>query len=190
MHRIRHACGIYDGLLSGIIEADETYIGGKEKNKHASKKLKAGRGAVGKLIVFGMKQRNGNVVGKVLPSTDKETIHQQLNQYIAAGSVLCTDEHRSYTNNQFDHKIVNHSAKQFVDGMAHTNNIENVWSMLKRGFYGIYHSFSQKHLQRYVNEFTFRLNEGRVEFHTLERIEALLCKAFMVRADYKSLIYG
>ena len=86
--------------------------------------------------------------------------------------------------------MINHSAKQFVDGMAHTNGIESVWALLKRGFYGVYHNFSEKHLQRYVNEFTYRLNEGNCKIHTVDRINSLLSKAIGRRLTYKMLIAG
>jgi hypothetical protein len=89
---------------------------------------------------------------------------------------------------QYTHKTVCHSAKEFVDGMAHTNSIESVWAVLKRGFYGIYHSFSAKHLNRYVAEFTFRLNEGNCKIHTLDRIDAFLSKTMRARLTYKALI--
>jgi len=190
-HRIREACeddNDSNGFLRGIIEADETYIGGKESNKHDSKKLKAGRGTVGKMAVLGMRERGGNFKGKVLEDTTANTIQAELNAVIADGSILCTDEHRSYIGNKFTHVAVNHSAKQYIDGMAHTNGIESVWAVLKRGFYGTYHSFSKKHLQRYVNEFGFRLNDGNVKVHTMDRMDALLRKAFGRRLSYASLV--
>jgi transposase-like protein len=89
---------------------------------------------------------------------------------------------------QYSHRTVNHSAKQFVDGMAHTNSIESVWAVLKRGFYGTYHSFSRKHLNRYVSEFTFRLNEGNCRNSTIDRIDAFLAKAQSARLTYRALI--
>jgi transposase-like protein len=188
LQRIRQACGNGSHFLTGIVEADETYIGGREANKHESKKLKMGRGAVGKVAVLGMRERGGNVRGKVLKGTTAQEIQGEIAATVESRSILFTDEHSSYRGmEQYFHAVVNHSAKEFVNGMAHTNSIESVWAVLKRGFYGVYHSFSTKHLQRYVDEFTFRLNEGNVKNHTMDRIDFLLGKTVGARITYKEL---
>lgn len=196
LHRLREACGSRGDdddqgpgrYLAGIVEADETYIGGKEANKHESRKLKAGRGAVGKAPVLGLRQRGGEARAKVISAPSADEIQAQVVEAVAPGAMLFTDEHGAYRGMpQYDHRAVKHSAKEYVDGMVHTNGIESVWAVLKRGFHGVYHSFSRKHLQRYLDEFTFRLNEGNCKVHTLDRIEALLRKAVGIRTSYAEI---
>lgn len=188
--RLRKACGNgNDALLSGIIEADETFLGGKEANKHEQKKRYAGRGPVGKTPVLGMRERGGRSNAVVVEKVDSNTIKGHVEGRLAPGSNLYTDEHAAYKSVAgLNHQSVNHSAKQFVDGMAHTNGIESVWAVLKRGFYGTYHHFSQKHTQSYVDEFTFRLNEGNVRELTMGRIDALLNRSVGVRVTYAEVV--
>ena len=193
LQRIRKACeddNGGNGFLQGIVEIDEAYLGGLEANRHESKKKKAGRGPNGKEVALGMKERDGKVAIKHLPSSKGEHIRPEIEKTIAKGSTLCTDEAPVYEalQSQYDHKTVNHSAKQYVDGMAHTNSIESVWAVLKRAFYGVFHSFSAKHMQLYLNEVCFRFNSGNVKIHTLERLDSLLGMCFGKRLTWADCI--
>jgi transposase-like protein/ribosomal protein L37AE/L43A len=149
-------------LLEGIVEVDETYIGGSESNKHAHKRKVKG-GAGGKTMVFGAIQRGGKVRTKVIPQTNLENVSEAIEGFIAPDSTMVTDEHQAYNQvgKKYNHKKVNHRDKEYVrkeNILVHTNNIEGYWSILKRQIDGIHHSVSPKHLQRYCDESAFRFN--------------------------------
>ncbi len=169
------------------VEVDETFIGGKEKNKHNSKKLNAGRGSVGKTAVIGVLNREGFVQAQPIQNTKAETLQGYIANNVQQGATVLTDAFSSYAGLKgYDHHTVNHSVGEYVRGMAHTNGIESFWALLKRGHYGIFHSMSAKHLHRYVNEFSFRHNTRNTG--TLHFIDATISKSVGKRLTYKELI--
>lgn len=180
--------GTMEGPMSGKpVEIDEVYIGGKETNKHASKKLRQGRGTVGKQAVFGMLERGGRVVAKHVPGNDSATLQPIIHATVAKGETVYTDSHGAYFNLRgFNHQIVRHSVGEYVREQAHTNGIESFWALLRRGYYGIYHYMSVKHLSRYVNEFSFRHNTAKIS--TLEFMAMTIARSEGKRLSYQGLI--
>ena len=174
LQRIREAWNSGDlEQFAGPVEVDETYLGGKERNKHASKKLRAGRGTVGKTAIVGAKDRKTNKIkAAVVKATDAKTLQGFVVAAALAGATVYSDDAAAYKGMPFDHASVRHSVGEYVDGMAHTNGIESFWSMLKRAHKGVYHKISAKHLQRYVDEFAGR--HGVRERDTLDQMQWLL----------------
>ena len=159
------------------IEIDETYIGGLERNKHASKKLKAGRGPVGKQPVIGLRERgSGQVRAHPITGTDAAHLQGAVRSEVVPGSTIYTDGHRAYRGmGEYIHEAVEHSVGEYVRDQAHTNGIESFWALLKRGYIGTFHHFSEKHMGRYVDEFATRHN--RRKWDTMAHIDQSLRNA-------------
>lgn len=179
LHRIREGwkqsdCG---GRISGPVEADETYMGGKRRNMSISKRKQlTGRGPVGKPAVVGIKDRESNrIAAKVVASTDKETLQRFVTDHADEGAVVSTDEASAYESLPFEHESVRHSTAEYVRGKAHTNGIESFWAMLKRAHKGTFHKISHKHLRRYVTEFAGKHNVRDLD--TLVRMAALAARS-------------
>ncbi|MCY4262990.1 MAG: IS1595 family transposase [Candidatus Dadabacteria bacterium] len=190
-HRIRQGWANNASQLFGkVFEIDEAYFGGLEKNKHKSKKLNAGRGTVGKDAVVAIKEREGKKVRALrVESTDAQTLHWIILKHAVEGSTIYTDDHKGYTGIEkhgFKHESVHHSLGEYVKGEAHVNGVESFWALLKRGYYGVYHRMSVKHLQKYIDEFSNRNNVRPMD--TMDQINATINGLVGKRLKYKELI--
>lgn len=189
LHRLRHAAKTksFNRPLEGVVEADETYFGGAARNMHKSKRDKVGTGGAGKVIVFGMLERGGDV--RVMETTDLrgETLKEFIRKNVKAKSTIMTDEHRSFIGLDADyfHHTVNHSAGEYVRHFVlHTNSIEGAWGLFKRQVYGIHHHVSPKHLGAYLAEMCYRYN--RRDLKECNRVDDLLGHV-AGRLTYKAL---
>lgn len=188
--RIRYAFQVKSlaTKMFGVISADESFFGGKNKNRHADKKVpeSQGRSVKDKTPVLGMMQTGGKVHLSVVPDTKATTLKPVIEKMVAEGSIIVTDEWRGYSglSKQYSHVVINHKDNEYVRGAFHTNNIEGFWSLLKRGIYGIYHQVSPKHLHRYCDEFAYRFNSRKAT--STDRFDVSL-KNVQGRLTYKDL---
>ena len=178
---------IFKTMLEGVVEIDETFVGGKNKNRHWNKKVpnSQGRSWKDKVPILGIIERNGNLITQVIPNTQQQTIEPIIKANVKEGSDVYTDEWFAYQDlhKWFDHQIVNHRIKQYVNGKVSVNSMESAWACLKRSIYGIYHKVSKEHLPKYVNEFTLRFNTQK--YKVQEAFDLVLLSTVG-----KSLTYG
>jgi hypothetical protein len=191
LQRIRKCFGCEnDHDLNNEVEIDETFVGGKNKNRHAGKKVpnSTGRAHIDKTPVLGMVERGGKVVARKIETTSVEHITPEVIRNVK-DALVYTDEWVGYkqVNRIYNHLFVKHNEGEYVNGRIYTNTIEGFWSILKRGIVGIYHFTSRKHIQRYVDEFVFRYNTRKST--EMERFNLLLQNTEH-RLTYKELIYG
>jgi transposase-like protein len=188
LQRIR-AC--YDNDLDNTVEADETYVGGKNKNRHQDKKVPSsqGRSAKDKTPIVGIVERQGKLNANVVENVNSETLTTEIIRSVKHTASLYTDEWLGYkgVSKIYNHSIVKHNQGEYVNGRVHTNTIEGFWSLLKRGIVGIYHFTSKKHLQRYVDELVFRYNTRKIS--ESGRFNLFLANT-EIRTTYKGLING
>ena len=188
-HRIRETWD-YQQHLASPVEVDETYVGGKDKNKHAAKRLQHGNTYGEKQAVVGMKSRKTNTVtAQVIDPVSATTLQRFVRTHVPQGSTVYSDQHRGYgglRKSGYLLQSVKHSVKEFVNGQAHINGLESFWALLKRGYHGTFHHVSAKQLQRYINEFSGRSNNR--EEDTIDQMK-LVVKGFTGKhLSYRTLI--
>ena len=191
LHRLRHAARTpsFNAPLKGDVEADTTFVGGKEKNKHAKDRKGGTQGGAGKAVVLGIVEREGELRAEHVKDQKAKTLQGKVRENVAPGAAVLTDEDMAFVglDKDYNHLAVNHSAGEYVrmGGFVHTNSIESVWALLKRQIVGVHHWVSHKHLQRYVDEMTWRYN--RRDMKVTPRMNDMFA-CVEGRLTYKALI--
>jgi transposase-like protein len=190
LQRLREACGNDLTMLRGIVEIDEVYLGGLELNKHMKDRMDGDQGIPKKMAVVGMRERGGRTKAVLPEVISSMSLEKAIRDNVEIGSTIHTDEFRQYkrAGKSFKHETVNHLKGEYSKKGITTNGIESVFAVLKRGLHGVYHHASKKHMNRYVDEFTFRLNDGNVKRHTWERLDSFVDAVAGKRLTYKRLI--
>lgn len=193
LHRLRYALQSKDGgkvgTDGGVIEVDESFIGGKARNMHTAKRKATikGRGATGKTVVMGILERGGKVKTVVVANRKKKTLQAEIKKHVEAGAQVMSDELLSYEglSKDYTHNVINH-AEKYVDGIVHTNGMENFWSLTKRALHGTYVSVEPFHLFRYLDEQSFRFN-NRKDKSNADRFTIALSQIAGKRLQFKEL---
>ena len=191
LHRLRETFTDSEPTqLDGVVSLDETFVGGKNKNRHADKRVEGSQGgnSEDKTVVMGAMSAGGNVVTNIIADRTANTMIPEVNKMVKKGSIIVTDEHKAYyrLKGEYFHIVVNHNEGAYVNGAFTTNNIEGFWSLLKRGVIGIYHQVTPKHLQTYCNEFGFRYNTRKIDDKS--RFDMALVRTEGVKLQYQTLI--
>jgi transposase-like protein len=189
LQRLREACGHDSTMLQGVIEVDEVYLGGKEGNKHMKDRMYGDHGVPEKTPVIGLRERGGRTKAALPKSVGALSLEKAIRANVEPGSMIHTNESAGYQRIEgaYGHRSVNPKNEEYSRDGVTVNGVESVFALLRRGLHGVYHHASKKNMKRYVDEFTWRLNEGNVERHTLQRLASFVDAVAGQRLTYRRL---